>query len=189
MEGLELLPLSQGFQIATIERQEAGLLIRAHSTLPTGICPLCGHVSDAIHSRYQRRLKDLPCAGTPVALILSVRKFFCHNQHCSHKIFTERLPALALPSAQITIRFSEALAAIGLCTSGRLGTRLGSRLGITTSWMTILRRIMKLPEAGSGPVTVLGVDDFCATRSCMCSCKDSRKEDLTWSSASSALPG
>src|SRR5258708_493268 len=34
------------------------------------------------------------------------------------------------------------------------------RLGIMTSWMTILRRIMQLPEARSRPVTVLGVDDF-----------------------------
>jgi transposase len=160
MEGSALLPLPQGFQITSIERQETSLLIRVLSTLPTGICPLCGQVSDAIHSRYQRRLKDLPCAGTPVALILSVRKFFCHNQHCSRKIFAERLPALALPSAQMTIRFSEALAVIGLCTSGSLGTRLGSRLGITTSWMTILRRIMQLPEVESSPVTALGVDDF-----------------------------
>jgi hypothetical protein len=29
-----------------------------------------------------------------------------------------------------------------------------------TSWMTILRRLMKLPEAMDTPVVVLGIDDF-----------------------------
>lgn len=33
-----------------------------------------------------------------------------------------------------------------------------------TSWMTILRRIMQVPEARSRPVTVLGVDDFSCKR-------------------------
>ena len=60
----------------------------------------------------------------------------------ARKIFTERMPAFAKPYGQMTLRLSEALATIGLCTSGSLGARLSSRLGITTCWMTILRRIM-----------------------------------------------
>jgi hypothetical protein len=43
----------------------------------------------------------------------------------------------------MTVRLKEALAALGLSTSGSLGTRLSARLGIVTSWMTILRRIME----------------------------------------------
>ena len=121
MEGSALLSLPEGFQISTIERQETGLLIHVRSTLPTGKCPLCGEVSDAIHSHYQRRLKYLLCAGEPIALALSVRKFFCCNQHCSRKIFTERMPAFAKPYGQMTLRLSQALATIGLCTSGSLG--------------------------------------------------------------------
>jgi hypothetical protein len=89
----------------------------------------------------------------------------------------------------MTLRFSAALQATGFATGGKLGARLATRLGIAISWMTILRRMMALPTPEAATVTVLGIDDFCATRSYMSSCKDSRREDLTWSSASSALPG
>jgi transposase len=50
--------------------------------------------------------------------------------------------------------------AIGLSTSGSLGARLVTRLGIVTSWMTILRRILALPTPTAGAVTALGIDDF-----------------------------
>jgi hypothetical protein len=66
--------------------------------------------------------------------------------------------------------------------------RITDRMGIQTSRHTILRRIMALPSEPVGQVIELGIDDFCATRSYMCSCRNSRKEDLPWSSASSAEP-
>lgn len=60
----------------------------------------------------------------------------------------------------MTIRFVQALQAIGLATSGSLGARLAARLGIVTSWMTILRRLKALPTSAPGAVTALGIDDF-----------------------------
>ncbi len=113
-----------------------------------------------MHSSYERRISDLPCAGQPVRLRLSARKFFCHNPHCSRKIFTERLPTFVEPWAQVIVRLKEALTALGLSTSGSLGTRLSARLCIVTTWMTILRRIMELPPAPAAAVTALGLDDF-----------------------------
>jgi transposase len=160
MEGTALLLLPQELRLIAIERQETGLLIQVHSTQRTCRCPLCGAESDAVHSRYHRRISDLPCAGQPIRLRLSVRKFFCHNPHCARKIFTERLPTFVEPWAQMTVRLKETLAALGLSTSGSLGTRLSARLGIVTSWMTILRRIMELPPAPAAAVIVLGIDDF-----------------------------
>ncbi len=91
MEGTALLLLPQGLRITTIERQETGLLIQVLSTQRTCRCPLCGAESDAVHSRYHRRISDLPWAGQPIRLRLSVRKCFCHNPHCARKIFTERV--------------------------------------------------------------------------------------------------
>jgi transposase len=52
------------------------------------------------------------------------------------------------------------LATLGLATSGSLGAQLANRLGIETSWMTILRQIMMVPEAVGPTVTALGVDDL-----------------------------
>ena len=54
---------------------------------------------------------------------------------------------------------------------------------------TLLNYLRTIKDRPKADVTVLGIDDFGATRSYRCSCKDSRKEALTWSSASSALPG
>ncbi|HLX56917.1 MAG TPA: transposase family protein [Ktedonobacteraceae bacterium] len=145
MEGMPLLPLPQGLQITHIEKLETGLMIHVLSTQPTCLCPLCEALSDAVHSRYQRSLKDLPYCGQQICLQLTARKFFCQNPQCQRKIFTERLPTFVEPWAQMTLRLSQALQAIGLSTSGSLGARLSLRLGIATSWMTILRHILRLP--------------------------------------------
>jgi hypothetical protein len=53
---------------------------------------------------------------------------------------------------------------------------------------TLLRLLRRSPVPDAPPPRVLGVDDWCATRSCICSCRNSRKEDLTWGSAPSAEP-
>jgi transposase len=67
-----------------------------------------------------------------VRLQLTVHKFFCLNQECQQKIFTERLPTFVEPWAHMTLRLSQTLAALGLATSGSLGARLPARLGMET---------------------------------------------------------
>jgi hypothetical protein len=48
---------------------------------------------------------------------------------------------------------------------------------------TLLRYLRTIEDAPMSEVTRLGIDDFGATRGRTCSCKDSRKEALTWGSA------
>ncbi len=127
---------------------------------PSALCPLCQQPATRLHSRYRRMAKDLPCAGQQVKLILYVRKFFCDTAECMRKVFAERIPHLVAPWAQMTTRLSEALQTIGLATCGRLGARLAVHLGITTSWMTLVRRIMALPTPQAEHVECLGLDDF-----------------------------
>lgn len=160
MERPTLLPLPQGVRITDIYQEETSLLITALSERTSACCPLCGCVSDAVHSRYCRQLKDVPCGGQAICLQLTAHKFFCHNPACQRKIFTERFPAFVEPWAQMTLRFSAVLQVIGFATGGSLGARLAAHLGIRISWMTILRRMMALPTPAPGAVTVLGIDDF-----------------------------
>ncbi len=189
IEVKSLLGLPEELEVVDGAITEKMITVIAVSRQTAPCCPLCGTTASRIHSHYSRQLADVPCAQKRVRLVLQVRKFFCDVKTCPRKIFTERLAPFIQPWARVTTRLFQEVENIGLATSGMLGMRLGDRLGIHTSWMTILRRIMAYPAAPLERVIELGIDDFCATRSYMSSCKDSRKEALTWSSASSALPG
>jgi transposase len=103
---------------------------------------------------------DVTCGGRQVCLQLTVRKFFCDTLECARKIFTERLGPFLEPWARMTTRLMQALFDMGRATCGKLGARLAARLGMPTSWMTILRRIMAMPTPPDGLVSQLGLDDW-----------------------------
>jgi transposase len=60
----------------------------------------------------------------------------------------------------MTKRLTQAIEAIGLATSGELGSRFAPRLAIVTSPTTILRRTMSLPAEEGDTVSRLGIDDW-----------------------------
>ncbi len=160
MDVSSLFSLPEGLHVEWVEPQGAHLSVGVVSTCPASCCPLCAHASSQVHSRYQRTLRDVPCGDRKVVLHLSVRKFFCCNPNCPRKIFAERLSPFARPWAQVTTRLFEAVQAIGLATSGELGTRLADRIRMHASPTTMLRRIMALSCPAAGRITVLGIDDF-----------------------------
>src|SRR5206468_8991960 len=164
MERTPLLPLPEGMLIDEIQITENGLVIAVVATHPTSCCPLCSDLSSSIQSHYRRVLRDVPCAGRRVQLFLTVRKFSCRNLLCQRKVFAERIPSFVEPWARMTIRHCQQITSIGLATSGKGGTRLAARLGIQTTRQAILRRIMALPEASTGSVLFLGIDDFAFRR-------------------------
>jgi len=114
MEETSLLALPEGMKIEQIQITATGLLIQVAATIPTSRCPLCSQLSSSIHCHYHRTLRDAPCAGRRVQLLLTVRKFTCRNPYCERKVFAERLPALVEPWARTTIRFCQQITAIGL---------------------------------------------------------------------------
>jgi transposase len=137
------------------------LTIAVIASSETAACPLCSTPSARVHSHYQRTVADVPCCGRRVVLQLHVRRFRCALSSCPRRIFTERLPLLVRPWAQITERLRQALIAIGLATSGQQGARLATHLGITTSASTINRGILALPPPSSPfPCHVVGIDDW-----------------------------
>jgi transposase len=166
MEGTCLLSLPEGIQIEQIQITIHGFVIEVAATSPTSCCPSCSEPSSSIHCHYRRTLRDVPCAGRPVQLLLTVRKFSCRNPYCERKVFAERLPALVESWARATIRFCQQITSIGLATCGKGGTRLAARLGIQTTRQTILRRIMALPDRSAGVILFLGIDDFSFRRGC-----------------------
>ncbi len=123
-------------------------------------CPHCSISSSAIHSLYRRHPQDLPCVGRPIRLNLTVRKFFCRNPNCHRKVFTERLPDFIEVSSRLTKRLRTGVQEIGFETSGKGGERLGDKLGMPTSDVTVLSSLFLVPLPEIGPVRVVGVDDW-----------------------------
>jgi transposase len=123
-------------------------------------CPLCGYLSDRIHSHYQRTLADLPWSSHRVRLVLTVRKFFCDVDACRRRIFTERLPGVVAPYARRTTRLTDILRLLAFALGGEAGARIVDRLGLATSPATLLRLIRRTALPDAAPSTVLGVDDF-----------------------------
>jgi len=162
MKTAALLGLPEGMEIDQIQITETGLVVSVVSTDPQSCCPLCSQPSSHVHSYYHRILKDAPCVGRQLQLL--VRKFYCRNPDCERQVFTERLPELAEPWARMTTRLREQITSIGLATSGEAGVRLGDRLGIETSRNTTLRRIMDVPDDPRASVVYLGIDDFAFRR-------------------------
>ena len=80
------------------------MVVTVCSTQAVACCPLCQSLTGRVHSRYERTLKDLPLAQFGLIIVLEVGKFFCLNDTCQRRIFTERLPTIVAPWARQTLR-------------------------------------------------------------------------------------
>src|SRR5262245_63659204 len=109
-------------KLAKVIPQADEIIVVVETAQTKAICPGCQTASIKLHSRYERRLTDLPWAGIAVRLHLRTRKFFCRNKDCHRRIFCERLPAVVAPYGRRTLRLNEAL------TVGRMFGRLTVRL-------------------------------------------------------------
>lgn len=138
-------------------------VVASHGT-SSAPCPDCSHPSRRIHSRYTRKLADLPWANVPVRLRISVRKLYCDNPACPRRIFAERLGGVAKPYARRTDRHAEALELVALALGGRAGARLAAKLGLPASRDTLLRCVRRLPLPTDRTPRVLGVDDWSLRR-------------------------
>ena len=95
-----------------------------------------------------------------VRLELSVKKFFCREETCPQKIFTERLPELLEPSSRLTTRLRTMVQAITGAFNAQGGTRVGTQMGIRLSRMTYLRSLFRFPLSPAHLVKHVGIDDF-----------------------------
>lgn len=116
-------------------------------------------VSGRVHSRYQRRLADLPVARQLVELCLTVRRFFCLNTVCGMRTFAEQVTGLTHRRARRSEPLRTMLTSIGLALAGRAGVRLAAKAGIRTSRNSLLRLVRAVPDPEVGSVRVLGADD------------------------------
>ena len=72
METPQFFPLGEGLELTQMEQQEDQVVFHGTATSPGAVCPLCQQPATRLHSRYRRVVKDLPCAGRQVRLLLHV---------------------------------------------------------------------------------------------------------------------
>jgi transposase len=140
--------------------EDEGVQLQLTATAPPAACPCCAVPSASVHSRYQRRLADLPWGSRGVRLQLTVRKFRCRNRTCERRIFTERLPELVAAYGRNPHRLVTALRAIGMALGGEAGTRVAARLQLPTSPSTLLRLVRAAPMPQAPALQAVGIDEW-----------------------------
>lgn len=155
-----------GLVTDSVTADQDRVLVAAHPAASIAACPDCGVVSTQVHSRYERRLLDLPIAGRSVHLRVQVRRFRCPNRCCTRVVFGEKLADDVAPrGARRTSRLEGIVHHIGIALGGRPAATLARRLMLPVSRDTLLRVVRRRAvPAGIDTVRIVGVDDVACKR-------------------------
>lgn len=155
-----IFPQPDTFNVISVNQESEEVLIYVESKQSNCLCPGCGLGSLKVHSYYNRVFKDLPVFSNKVRLFLRSRKFYCLEEHCQVKVFTERFADHFSPYKRRTARFDKVCLKLVLETSGRAAERIALDLGIDISDTSLLRLISEAPEPNITTPRALGVDDW-----------------------------
>lgn len=159
-----LLPHLAGVLVEQVEDAGSAVSIWASARAETASCPVCGAVATRVHSRYERRLADVPVGGRQLVVRLRVRRWFCDGGACAVRTFAEQVDGLTVRHGRRTPLLRAMLEAIAVALAGRAGARLAGSLYAPASRSTLLRLVMSLPDPAVVTPRVLGVDDFALRR-------------------------
>ncbi len=141
---LSLRFVPDGFTLERISCSPGKITLMVRSQAAASACPDCQAMSRRVHSRYRRRVADLPLSGQSVELILAVRRFRCPAVLCGRQIFAERFASdILASSARRTSRLETLVHHLGLALGGRPGSSLARRVGLPISNDTLLRVIRR----------------------------------------------
>ena len=155
-----LVPDPAVVTLEEIVSDAASITVVVRACRQEACCPDCGQPARRVHSRYTRRLRDLPWQGLAVALVLHARRWFCDTPQCPRRVFTERLPTIAALHSRRTTRLARVVLAFAVAVGGRPGARLLAEVGIAVSGDTLRRAVEAAPLPALPTPRVLGVDDW-----------------------------
>ena len=154
-----------GFVVDDVHAEGDDVIVRAHNGAESSICPSCGRQSVRVHSRYRRRLADLPLAGRRVRLEIMARRFRCSGAGCRQRVFAERFDGGVIRCpARRTDRLDMIVHHLGLALGGRPGAGFSKRLMLPVSNDTLLRVVRRRSRQYRDPVIVAGIDDWAFRR-------------------------
>ena len=93
--------------VSRILTEDGRITIQADPREASAWCPVCQRRSHRVHSRYDRRLADLPWQRRAVAIAVTVRRFRCDNARCERKIFVEQLSKVMTAYSRRSRRLAE----------------------------------------------------------------------------------
>src|SRR5688500_1738476 len=99
-----ILPDPAALRLDCLEADGDEVVLVVHAAADEARCPACGAASGRVHSRYVRRVADLPWQGAAVRLRLRVRRFFCDAVGCVRRVFAERVGTVVAPYGRRTVR-------------------------------------------------------------------------------------
>lgn len=150
-----------GFVVESTYFEGEKVVIAVRTSRSVGFCPSCGTVSRRVHSRYRRRVTDLPLSGRIVQLLVIARRFRCDAVLCGRQIFTERFAEGVLASsARRTVRMESIVHHLGLALGGRPAASFAKRLMLPVSKDTLLRVVRRRSRPPADPLRVIGIDDW-----------------------------
>jgi transposase len=157
--------IPSGLTIERIAWVKATIVLTVRAAARKGICPLCQSASRRVHSRYVRKVSDLPCSGQRVHLRVVTRRFVCQVPHCRRRIFAERFDETVLPvRSRRTTRLECLVHYLGLALGGRPAASFARRLLLPVSNDTLLRVVRRRACRAAEPVTIAGIDDWAFRR-------------------------
>ena len=138
------------------------ILVTARCRAAAGQCPDCGRPSEQVHSRYERRLLDLPSHGRAVQMRVTVRRFRCAEPGCRRRIFAEPLgDAVAGRSARRTSRLESIVHHLGIALGGRPAAALAAAPDAAGQQGYLAAgRAPACCSQDRPPLHVIGIDDW-----------------------------
>lgn len=161
--GNTLCPGPSLWRLVLISLRPDCIALHLEPTRKAVACPMCGQLSARVHSRYRRKARDLPWAQWQVVLIVYSRKFFCDNDQCPRRIFTEPFPGILERYSRRTERLHKSVVELSYASSAEAAARAAESLGYRVSGDTLLN--WQRQEQFTCPTPrVLGVDEFSLKR-------------------------
>lgn len=118
------------------------MYIYCYKNRTTCKCTYCGAETEKVHSVYIRKVKDLAIQEYQVQLMIKCNKYFCKNEDCTHKTFSEKLDFIE-PNAVRTKRVDSLISSTALNNSSLNAKKQLKETNINVSKDTILRTLKK----------------------------------------------
>ena len=158
LQASELVP--PGFTVENVEVGAERVVVTIRASAGWCLCPLCSVPTRRVHSRYLRKVADLPVAGRRTEIALQARRFFCDASACPRRVFAERFDGTIGPHARRTARLDEIVHCLAIALGGRPAAALARRLNVSVSNDTLLRIVRRRGAAKIAAPTVIGIDDW-----------------------------